>query len=62
MADMVPAPSNPQDDWKLWLAVSPATWLMPILFAVVAIALIVHSYVWDDFGIAGPVAVEEAAE
>ena len=62
MAENVPNPSNPQDDWKLWLAVNPAVWLMPILFAVIGIALIVHSYVWDDFGFDGPVAAEEAAE
>ncbi len=60
MAEIIAAPSNPQDDWKLWLAVNPATWLMPIMFAVVAIALIVHSYVWDDFGFDGPVAVDAA--
>ncbi|ADC61652.1 light-harvesting antenna LH1, alpha subunit [Allochromatium vinosum] len=35
-------PSNPADDWKIWLVVNPSTWLMPILFAVLAIVLTVH--------------------
>jgi len=36
-------PKNPDDDWKVWMVVNPATWLMPILFAVLAIVLIIHS-------------------
>ncbi|WP_006787932.1 light-harvesting antenna LH1, alpha subunit [Thiorhodospira sibirica] len=43
--ERVPSPSNPADDWKMWLVVNPATWLMPILFAVLATALVVHIYV-----------------
>ncbi len=38
-------PKNPEDDWKVWLVVNPAVWLMPILFAVLIVALVVHSYV-----------------
>jgi hypothetical protein len=46
MADQtIPRPKNPEDDWKVWLVVNPATWLMPILFAVLVIALAVHSVV-----------------
>ncbi len=44
MADNIAKPKNPDDDWKMWLVVNPATWLMPILFAVLIIALVVHSY------------------
>jgi light-harvesting complex 1 alpha chain len=40
-------PSNPADDWKVWMVVSPATWLMPILFSVLVIALAVHAVVFD---------------
>jgi light-harvesting complex 1 alpha chain len=38
-------PKNPEDDWKVWLVVNPATWLMPILFTVLVVVLVVHSYV-----------------
>jgi light-harvesting complex 1 alpha chain len=38
-------PKNPEDDWKVWLVVNPAKWLMPILFTVLVVALVVHSYV-----------------
>jgi light-harvesting complex 1 alpha chain len=38
-------PANPEDDWKIWLVVNPAVWLMPILFAVLVVALLVHRYV-----------------
>ena len=44
MAQNIAKPKNPEDDWKIWLVVNPATWLMPILFAVAIIALLVHDY------------------
>jgi hypothetical protein len=48
MADQtIPRPKNPEDDWKVWLVVNPATWLMPILFAVLIIALAVHTMVFS---------------
>jgi light-harvesting complex 1 alpha chain len=40
-------PKNPEDDWKVWLVLNPATWLMPILFAVLIIALAVHAMVFS---------------
>ena len=40
-------PKNPEDDWKIWLVLNPATWLMPILFAVLSIALAVHWMVFS---------------
>lgn len=34
---------KPQEqDYRFWLVVNPATWLMPILFAVLLIVLAVH--------------------
>ncbi|MCG5524757.1 light-harvesting protein [Ectothiorhodospira haloalkaliphila] len=39
-------PSNPRDDWKLWLVVNPGTWLIPLLITFLATALIVHSFVF----------------
>ncbi|MFP4080723.1 MAG: light-harvesting antenna LH1, alpha subunit [Ectothiorhodospira sp.] len=41
-------PSNPRDDWKLWLVVNPGTWLMPILMAVLVVALAVHGFVYSN--------------
>ncbi|NEV64786.1 light-harvesting antenna LH1, alpha subunit [Thiorhodococcus minor] len=47
-------PSNPNDDWKIWMVVNPSTWLMPILFAVLLIVLTVHTVVlqlgWFTWG------------
>jgi light-harvesting complex 1 alpha chain len=40
-------PKNPEDDWKVWLVLNPATWLMPILFAVLIIALAIHAVVFQ---------------
>ncbi|TVQ74789.1 MAG: light-harvesting protein, partial [Chromatiaceae bacterium] len=36
------------DDWKLWLVVNPGTWLMPILMAVLVVALVVHAFVYSN--------------
>ena len=41
----IPRPKNPEDDWKVWLVINPATWLVPILAAVLLIALTVHAFV-----------------
>ena len=41
-------PSNPGDDWKLWLVVNPGTWLIPILITVLLTALVVHSFVFSN--------------
>jgi light-harvesting complex 1 alpha chain len=40
-------PKNPEDDWKIWLVLNPATWLVPILAAVLVIALAVHNMVFS---------------
>jgi hypothetical protein len=61
-------------DYRIWLVVNPAVWLVPILFAVLVVALAVHLYVfslpdraWDSgktpeaAPVAEAVAVEEAA-
>ncbi|WP_082806294.1 light-harvesting antenna LH1, alpha subunit [Marichromatium gracile] len=46
MSENTMKPNNPQDDWKIWMVVNPATWLMPILYAVLVIALAVHAVVF----------------
>ncbi|WP_081763459.1 light-harvesting antenna LH1, alpha subunit [Imhoffiella purpurea] len=43
----VAKPKNPEDDWKIWLVVNPATWLMPYLFMVLGIAIAVHVVVFS---------------
>jgi light-harvesting complex 1 alpha chain len=59
-------PKNPEDDWKVWLVLNPATWLVPILAAVLVIALAVHTTVFSSpygeawFGSDAPVVVEVA--
>lgn len=49
MSDYKPSrPSNPRDDWKVWLVVNPGTWLIPILMTVLAVSLIVHAFVYSN--------------
>ncbi len=49
MSDYKPArPSNPRDDWKLWLVVNPGTWLIPLLITFLAVSLIVHAFVFTN--------------
>jgi hypothetical protein len=59
-----------EQDYRIWLVVNPATWLIPILAAVLVIALGVHSmvfalpqYSWgaeEAVAAEAPVAVEAA--
>jgi light-harvesting protein B-800-850 alpha chain len=55
-----------ESDYLFWLVVNPSTWLMPILFAVLLIALVVHNYAINLPGrgfatpVAAPVAVAPA--
>jgi light-harvesting protein B-800-850 alpha chain len=51
---------DPSHDYKFWLVVNPATWLVPIFLALLAVAVVVHvsvlsaaKYNW----IAGPAKV-----
>ena len=34
--------ANPQDDWKIWLVINPAKWLVPIWIAVLATSVVIH--------------------
>jgi light-harvesting complex 1 alpha chain len=36
-------PKNPEDDWKVWLVLNPATWLVPILMSVFLLAIVLHA-------------------
>jgi light-harvesting protein B-800-850 alpha chain len=33
---------NPADDYKFWLVVNPAKWLVPIFLALLAVAVVIH--------------------
>jgi light-harvesting complex 1 alpha chain len=46
MADQIAKPSNPADDWKIWLVLNPADWLIPIFMALAALAVIIHVLVF----------------
>ncbi|MEA3639172.1 MAG: light-harvesting antenna LH1, alpha subunit [Lamprobacter sp.] len=39
-------PKNPEDDWKVWLVLNPATWLVPILMSVFLLAILVHAFLF----------------
>ena len=60
---------NPQQaDYRIWLVVNPATWLLPMLSAVLAVALLVHLYAfslpgqgWHAPEAAAPAPAPEAA-
>ncbi len=51
-----------ESDYLFWVVVNPSTWLMPIFFAVLIIALFVHSYAINlpGRGFAKPVAAPVA--
>jgi hypothetical protein len=63
-------PKNPEDDWKVWLVVNPATWLVPILMSVFLLGILIHAFLFTsspygeywgpDMGAAEAVAVEAA--
>ncbi|MBK1644764.1 hypothetical protein CKO25_08900 [Thiocapsa imhoffii] len=36
-----------EQDYRIWLVLNPAVWLIPILFAVLVIALAVHLYAFS---------------
>ncbi len=53
-----------ENDYKIWLVVNPAKWLIPTLVAVLAIALMIHFFAFSLEGLGwsapAPAAVEAA--
>jgi light-harvesting protein B-800-850 alpha chain len=33
---------NPENDYKFWLVVNPATWLIPIFLALLTVSVVIH--------------------
>jgi light-harvesting protein B-800-850 alpha chain len=52
-----------ENDYKFWLVVNPATWLIPTLIAVALTAILIHvvAFGLEDQGWSAPVVAEEAA-
>jgi light-harvesting protein B-800-850 alpha chain len=39
---------NTENDYKFWLVVNPATWLVPIFLALLAVAVVVHVTLYQN--------------
>jgi light-harvesting protein B-800-850 alpha chain len=39
---------NPNDDYKFWLVVNPATWLIPIFLALLSVSVIIHLVAYNS--------------
>ncbi|CAH2603519.1 Light-harvesting protein B-800/850 alpha chain [Rhodovastum atsumiense] len=33
---------DPKNDYKIWLVINPATWLVPIWIALLALVVVIH--------------------
>ena len=58
-----------EQDYRIWLVLNPATWLIPMFAALLIIALAVHLYAfslpgnaWTPAEAAAPAAVEAPAQ
>jgi hypothetical protein len=52
---------NPDNDYKFWLVVNPATWLVPIFLALLAVSVIIHLTVFNGGKYASILAAPVAA-
>jgi light-harvesting protein B-800-850 alpha chain len=59
-----------EQDYRIWLVVNPATWLIPILMSVFVLGILIHAFLfsvspyggyWGGEEAAAAPAVEEAA-
>ncbi|MBK5965965.1 light-harvesting protein [Thiocystis minor] len=66
----IPAPNHPEDDWKIWTVINPATWMVPFFGILFVQMWLVHSYALslpgygfkDSVRVATPVAVVAPAQ
>jgi light-harvesting protein B-800-850 alpha chain len=44
---MTPFQYNPQEqDYRIWLVINPATWLIPILMSVFLLGILIHAFLF----------------
>ncbi len=70
MADpSIAQPDHPEEDWKIWTVINPATWMVPF-FAILFVQMwLIHSYAlalpgygWKDSAAANHAARNPAVE
>jgi hypothetical protein len=70
MADpSVTTPDHPEEDWKIWTVINPATWMVPFFFILFIQMWMVHTYALslpgygfkDSVRVAAPAAVTAPA-
>ncbi|KAA6182407.1 light-harvesting protein [Thiohalocapsa marina] len=71
MADPnVAQPEHPEEDWKIWTVINPATWMMPWFIVLMVQMWMIHTYAlalpgygWkDSVRVKEPVAVVAPVE
>ncbi|MBK1693845.1 light-harvesting protein [Chromatium weissei] len=40
----VAAPNHPEEDWKIWTVINPATWMVPFFGILFVQMWMIHSY------------------
>jgi hypothetical protein len=64
MADpSVAEPDHPEEDWKIWTVINPATWMVPFFFILFIQMWMIHTYALGlpGYGFKDSVRVAETA-